>query len=226
MGGSPVLLDPIIIPLVQGPRVLDVGCGFGKWGFLCTSNYWQTYLHVPEMRPEIVGCDGYQGNVQMCLNIRCYSEVICAIVPPLPFGDGSFDTVLLIEIVEHLKENDAQLLIQEAKRVARHRVIVSTPNYLDLREGTTDITGWNPLDAHLSYISRAKLRGLGFKLFGSGLRPGNRYFNGILRRLGMLGWYENWLRPNLGGLSRALPIVADNIVGLWIKEAAGGANTA
>jgi SAM-dependent methyltransferase len=159
----------------------------------------------------------------MCRANGCYKEAFHIIVPPLLFDDCSFDTVLLLDIIEHLTENQARLIIQEAKRVARHRVIVSTPNYPDLRDGVTSITGWNPLDAHLSYISRSELRRLGFKLFGCGLRPGQRYFRGALKRLGVLGWYDSWVRSNLGGLSFSLPAIADNVVGLWTKEAAGSA---
>jgi FkbM family methyltransferase len=219
MGGSPVALDPVILPLIQGPKILDVGCGFGKWGYLCTSNYWQTFRSTQGSRPEIVGCDGYQPNVQMCRNNGCYKEVLQLVVPPLPFDDCSFDSVLLIEIVEHLEEERAQLLIREAKRVARHRVIISTPNYPCLRGGTNSITGWNALDAHLSYISRAKLKELGFRLFGCGLQPGPGYFRYILRRLGMLGWYDDCFKNSCGGLSLLFPAAADNVVGLWTREA-------
>ena len=222
MGGSPVVLDPVVVPLIQGPKILDVGCGFGKWGYLCTSNYWQTFASVRGSRPEIVGCDGYEANVQMSRKNGCYREVFHMTVPPLPFDDRSFDSVLLVEIVEHLEESTADQLIREAKRVARHRVIVSTPNYPDFRDGTNGITGLNVLDAHRSYISRTCLRSLGFKLFGCGFKPGHRYWRGLLRRAGLLGIYDDRLRKNFGGLSLLFPAVADNIVGLWIREVSSG----
>jgi SAM-dependent methyltransferase len=220
MGGSPVILDPVVIPLVQGPKILDVGCGFGKWGYLCTSNYWQTHASVRGSHPEIVGCDGYDANVQMCRDNGCYREVLHVTVPPLPFEDCSFDSVLLIEIIEHLKEDSAQQLIEEAKRVARHRVILSTPNYPDFREGTNSITGWNALDAHLCYFSRARLRRLGFKIFGCGLTPGHRYLQGLLRRSGMLRCFDDWFRKNFSSLSSFIPAVAEHVVGLWNRETA------
>jgi|WetSurSiteA1Bulk_404760.scaffolds.fasta_scaffold09364_2 SAM-dependent methyltransferase len=220
MGGSPVALDPVVLPLIHGPKILDVGCGFGKWGYLCTSNYWQTFCPTPGSRPEIVGCDGHQANVQMSRNNGCYREVFQLIVPPLPFDDRCFDTVLLIEIIEHLEEERARLLIEEAKRVARRRVIISTPNYPSLRDGTSSITGWNPLDAHMSYISRTKLRDLGFRLLGCGIRPASAYLGCILRRLGLLGWYDDRFRVHCGSLSLLLPAAADNVVGLWIRKVA------
>jgi SAM-dependent methyltransferase len=222
VGGSPVALDPVVIPLVQGPKVLDVGCGFGKWGYLCTSNYWQTFASVRGSHPEIVGCDGYEANVEMSRKSGCYREVLHLLVPPLPFDDCSFDSVLLVEIVEHLEQSSAKLLIREAKRVARHRVIISTPNYPDIRDGTNSMTGWNALDAHLSYHSRACLRGLGFKLYGCGFKPGHRYWRGLLRRAGLLVFYDDRFRKNFGGLSLLFPAVADNVVGVWTRETASG----
>ncbi len=221
MGGSPVFLDPVVIPLIQGPRILDVGCGFGKWGCLSTTNYWETHNPGTASRPLIVGCDGYLPNVEMARNSGSYARCEHLTFPPLPFDDRSFDTVLLIEIVEHLEEENAMKLIEEAKRVALHRVIISTPNYPDFREAHKTITGLNALDGHLSYWSRRSLRQLGFELFGAGWKPGNRYWRGLLRRLGILGWYDKRVRPCLSSLSLIFPFAADNIVGLWARETVG-----
>lgn len=44
----------------------------------------------------------------------------------LPFGDASFDAACLGEIIEHL--DDPAAALKEAVRVARHRVVISTPN--------------------------------------------------------------------------------------------------
>ena len=52
---------------------------------------------------------------------------ICASAEALPFRDGSFDYIVMLEVIEHL--NDAQLhsALRECKRVA-HSAIFSTPN--------------------------------------------------------------------------------------------------
>jgi SAM-dependent methyltransferase len=128
MGSSPCMLDSVVIPLVLGPRILDVGCGFGRWGTLLTTNYWETYRPECGTRPSIKGCDGYLPSVELARRSGYYEEVTCAFFPPLPFLDDSFETVLLIDVIEHVDKNRGAVLIEEAKRVASRRIVLSTPN--------------------------------------------------------------------------------------------------
>lgn len=215
MGGSPVDLDSVVIPLVEGPRILDVGCGFGKWGYLCLTNYWETRNPACGIRPEIHGCDGYLPNVELARANGAYKECRAITFPPLPFEDRVFDTVLMIEVIEHLPFDKAAELIIEAKRVARQRLVISTPNFPDFRVGHETITGWNELDGHQSYWSRHDLRRLGFKIYGVGLKSQNRILRGILQRLRLLSVFDDQLRPALGGLSLLVPALAQNTVAVW-----------
>ena len=50
---------------------------------------------------------------------------------PLPFDDGSFDVVTLVELIEHLEDDALAALLGEARRVLAPggRLLVSTPNY-------------------------------------------------------------------------------------------------
>jgi len=45
---------------------------------------------------------------------------------PLPFADNSFDIILLIDTIEHLKKENGKLLLVEAQRIAK-KIIVFTP---------------------------------------------------------------------------------------------------
>ncbi len=93
MGSSPAFLDLVVIPLIQGPRILDVGCGLGKWGYLCMTNDWETFAYQPDEIPIVVGIEGFFPNVQMAIQNGCYRTVIHVLLPLLPFPDQSFDRV-------------------------------------------------------------------------------------------------------------------------------------
>ena len=219
MGSSPTNLDPIIIHLIQGPQILDVGCGFGRWGYFCTTNYWETHNPMPPpTKPVIVGCDGYLPNVEMSQRSGVYSNVLHVNFPPLPFDNLSFDTVLILDVLEHIQEEKALKLIGEAKRIARQSIIISTPNFPNFRKPHMTITGFNDMEAHISYWSRRRLRQLGFRLYGAGWRPAGRYWRGLLRITNLLSFYDEAIRQSLMSLSRFAPFFAENIVGIWDKN--------
>jgi len=215
VGSSPTTLDSIVLQHVRGPEILDVACGFGRWGFLCTANNWETQTRTRATPPTVVGCDGYLPNVEMARRNGCYAQVDHIRFPPLPYAAKSFDTVLLLEIIEHLPETDALALIDAAKNIARSTVIVSTPNYPAFRGGHETITGYNELDAHLCYISRRQLKRLGFTVYGAGPRQLSRIPRGLLRRLRLLDVYETRIRHAIGGLASMFPLLGDNVVGVW-----------
>jgi methionine biosynthesis protein MetW len=48
----------------------------------------------------------------------------------LPFQDSTFDTVVMLDLLEHLY--DPTLLLLEAKRVTQHNIIVGVPNFSSL----------------------------------------------------------------------------------------------
>jgi ubiquinone/menaquinone biosynthesis C-methylase UbiE len=94
-----------------GTLILDFGCGFGAYGtalieegrkcFGCDINF--EHLRAADKRLPVVNIDG-----------------------ALPFADGCFDSVLIFEVLEHVR--NIENVLAEAFRVARKNVLITVPN--------------------------------------------------------------------------------------------------
>jgi SAM-dependent methyltransferase len=109
-------VDYALVDFVQehaGRMVVDLGCGLGGYSKVLSERGFDVrgFDVVPEYveRARVLGvrADVYDGK-------------------RLPLEDDSVDTVILIEVIEHLEQ--PQRLLAEAGRVARAGVLVTTPN--------------------------------------------------------------------------------------------------
>lgn len=217
MGSSPSILDPVILPFIKGSLILDVGCGFGRWACLCTFNFWESksYEFSKPIKPEIIGVDAYQPNLELAQSLNLYTELHQVVLPELHFPDNYFETVLAIEIIEHLDKAEGKKLIESLIKVAAQRVIISTPNYNAIREAHEDLTGTNDYDAHKSYWSRREFRDLGFKIYGAGFRL-PRLFYRIGNKLSLVPFLKN-VEASLSSTTLFFPVFAEQIVAVYDK---------
>lgn len=164
MSSSPAFLDPVVLPLVRGKTVLDVGCGLGRWGALLRSNFWE--CEGMDSPPAVDGFDAFEPNVETCQRSQFYRRVWQQVLPSALSGE--WDTVLACEIIEHVPQESVDQTLALLEGVARQRVIVTTPNFPALREGHDTIVGFNVYEAHLSTISRRHLERRGYRVTGAG----------------------------------------------------------
>ena len=123
MSSSATFLDPVVVPLIIGETVLDVGCGYGRWGGLIRSNFWEAGLATP---PFVDGLDAFEPNVSLCVSSGNYRRVWLQQLPgPI---DGRWDTVLASEIIEHMEQRDVPAVLDTLEGAAKKRVIITTPN--------------------------------------------------------------------------------------------------
>ena len=201
MSSSPTYLDSIVIPLIAGGTVLDVACGYGRWGNLIQSNFWEAGLSKP---PIIDGFDGFLPNVELCNQHNCYRHVWHQTMPSLL--SGNWDTVLVCEFIEHLEQKNVEEVMDILEASANKRIIFSTPNWLYYRGGGETITGFNDLEAHLSYISRDFFRNRGYKLIGAGFgNPTNLLVRGIKK------FKFSW-ESSLESIPKVFPSLGESIV--------------
>lgn len=168
MASSPSFLDPVVLPLVRGASILDIGCGYGRWGCLLRTNHFEWGL---ETFPTVFGLDGDFNNCRHAHSLGVYKEVWHKIVPCI-LPNKFVDTVLASEIIEHLDHESMVPFLTSLVSCARQRVIVTTPNFECLRQGSASPLGYNELDHHLSHIKVDFFKRHGFKVVGAGFHGG------------------------------------------------------
>ncbi len=132
-------LHAVIAQMVpRGARVLDLGCGDGA-----------LLAHLQETR----ACSGYGIEIDDANVLACVERGVDVIQLNLDeglalFEDASFDVVLQIDTLQHLR--NAQVMLQETARVGKAG-IVSFPNFAHWRNRLQVLMGQMPVTKTLPY---------------------------------------------------------------------------
>lgn len=135
----------------QPSRILDIGCGSG---FLLDR------LSEKLKKTKLVGVDVYPLKKN---NRWAYKEA--DITHNLPYSKGSFDCVILGEVIEHVPDPD--YILKEINRilVPKGMLIISTPNLVSWANRLLVLFGIQPL---FTETSSEKNLGRVFKVLGQG----------------------------------------------------------
>jgi ubiquinone/menaquinone biosynthesis C-methylase UbiE len=127
-----------------GPTVLDLGCGFGAYG--------------SALQSAGLNCFGCDINFEYLRRAVAFGLRVANVDSALPFPDGSFDTVLILEVLEHVRDVDT--LLREAFRVARKNVLLTVPNSENIELlKANDVTYAHMLSSdHLHFFDPESLR--------------------------------------------------------------------
>ena len=122
----------------QGSRVLDLGCGNGAM---------LSYLQRER------GCTGYGVEIDDANVLACVQRGVDVIQLNLDeglamFSDNSFDVVLQIDTLQHLR--NAETMLQETARIGRSG-IVAFPNFAHWPNRLSVLRGRMPVTRHLPY---------------------------------------------------------------------------
>jgi len=116
------ILDPSLLNFLfthlNGKKILDVGCGEGK------------YMELLQKQGfELVGIDISKIQVEKCKS-KGLNAIIHDLHEKLPFEDNEFDDVIAFGVIEHLFNH--HVFLKELKRVTRPdgKIFLSTPNKL------------------------------------------------------------------------------------------------
>ena len=122
----------------EGSRVLDLGCGDGSM---------LDYLQRSR------GCSGYGIEIADANVLACVRRGVNVIQLNLDeglamFGDNSFDVVLQIDTLQHLR--NAEVMLRETARVGRTG-IVAFPNFAHWPNRLSELRGRMPVTRRLPY---------------------------------------------------------------------------
>ncbi len=195
----------MILPLLVGETVLDAGCGLGRWGVLIEANYWEARLPSP---PAVDGFDAFGPNVERCRQRGAYRRVWEQTLPSELAG--TWDTVLACEIVEHIDQAAVGEVLDILEAAATKRIIVTTPNAPLLREGCDTPVGFNPYEAHKSYVPAATFRERGYRIRGAGFGRYNSRLAKTAKRA--------HIRSSLTFVPRRFPAIAETLVAVKDME--------
>jgi len=112
----------------QPQSVLDVGCGFGLWGFLCREylDVWNGRVQPHEWQVRIDGLELWEPYIQAhqrALYTNIFVRDIREALPDLE----SYDLIIAGDVIEHLDKEDAELVLDTLYEKARLALLVNIP---------------------------------------------------------------------------------------------------
>lgn len=163
-----ILLDrlhPITYPGVlwrhldkEGETIADIGCG--KGGVI-------EFLRRRGLDSTIVGGDIYKSYLLICKKKKLYSDCILYDARCLPFKEESFDLVMMIGVIEHLKKEDGLALLTQLDKLAKKQIVVfTTVEYLPQEK-----FNGNVYQEHLSGWHPEEFRKRGYRVYGVSRYP-------------------------------------------------------
>lgn len=156
--GKRKILNALLLSDPGEGLLLDLGCGTG--GVL---RNWMS-------RRPCVGTDRSELALQICQR-RGFETLVRSDLNHLPFPDGSFDTVLLLDVIEHL-DDDVGFLREVARLAAPGgRVVIAVPAFQFL---------WSQHDETFEHRRRYSARQLEAVVRAAGLVPERQTYTNTL----------------------------------------------
>lgn len=129
-----------LVILTEPKSILDIGCGYGKFGLLCYErlNLWYTN----DINNKNVKIDAIEAFTKYLTPVHAfvYDRIyIGEAIKTLKDIKEKYDLILLIDVLEHFEREDGEKLLRECLRKARN-VIVSTPVFIGKQEDMFDNT--------------------------------------------------------------------------------------
>tara|TARA_B100000959_G_C14971093_1_gene619742 strand:- start:329 stop:901 length:573 start_codon:yes stop_codon:yes gene_type:complete len=152
----------------QPQSVLDVGVGFGQYGFLARTNLEHINLFEvngakarkrskEEWRVIIDGIEGFAPYITPVHEYAYNNILIGDALELLPKLESQYDLILAIDILEHFDKEHGLTFLSMIKQLATKHVLLSTPkDFIEQHEEA------NPYEDHRSHWVENELLDTGF----------------------------------------------------------------
>jgi SAM-dependent methyltransferase len=147
--GKRLLLAALLGELPVGERFLDLGCGTGG------------VLREWSKAARCVGVDRSRLALRICAE-RGFAALARADLTSIPFRDGLFDTIVVLDVIEHLENDLAFLRATSALCAEGGRLLISVPAFQAL---------WSQHDETFGHFRRYSARQLERVVRDAGLVP-------------------------------------------------------
>lgn len=98
--------------------ILDIGCGQG---------FPMKMIKVRMRVKKSVGVDLFKPYIEIGKKFKIHDKYIISDVRKIKFKDKSFDVILALQVLEHLKKEDAWKVVDKIEKIAKKQIIIATP---------------------------------------------------------------------------------------------------
>ena len=134
-----------LIVLTNPKTILDIGVGFGKYGFLSREylELWDGRDKYNDWKRQIDGIEVFKKYLTPVHDFIYDHVYIGNAVDILPTLETKYDLILLIDILEHFDYKDGMKLLEECTRRGRN-IVIATPKDI----GSQKDSFGNPFEIH------------------------------------------------------------------------------
>ncbi len=132
------IIDIMELILFTAPQsILDVGVGFGKYGFLCREylELWDGRGKYCDWKIRIDGIEAYKDYITPVHRFIYNDIYIGDAIDILSKLKAKYDLILLIDVLEHFEYEQGIILLSKSASIGEN-VIVSTPHKIGINENT------------------------------------------------------------------------------------------
>lgn len=191
--------------LGNAKTVLDVGCGDGE--FMLKVN--------PDKKYDVVGLDLHKPHLKKAKQTGVYKKVVFSDLRKLKLKKNSFDVVLASQVIEHIDKKEGLSMISILEKLAKRKVIISTPNGF-VPFDPFDVIDDNPFQVHKSGWEIEEMKRYGYKVYGQANSFIYRSQTGLLYKFRRLKNFFVMVSLLLAPISYFLPQTSSMIIA--VKE--------